>query len=197
MELPANNGLEHSVNFNLFNSYLSINFEEDKMFSNNKTASASDIFLQKAQYLDLSSIASVLMESEVDPRWSQTQAIEASAQYLAFLYLVDRYPHLQLIPDSNIAQVWHYHLLDAEKYTEDCQMLFGYRIDCFPYLDLRSTQSDCNHLKAYALTQVLLAKLFSGALPNQTPVIEDCESTCPTAKLNGRKYWFSELVIST
>lgn len=158
------------------------------MFSNQQTTPATDTFPQKVQHLDLSSIVSVLMESKVDPRWSQTQTVEAIAQYLAFLYLVDRYPHLQLIPDSNVEQVWRYHLLNPKKYAEDCQILFGYKIDYSLYLDLKSTQGDYDHLKAYALTQVLLAKHFSGNLYNKATVIKDCKFTRPTATLNSKEY---------
>lgn len=132
------------------------------MFLNQKSASAAfEIFLQKAQHLDLSSIAYLLMQSKVGPGWTKAQTVKAITQYLAFLYLADYYPHLQLVPSSEVDQVWHYHILDTQKYAEDCQMLFGYMIHHLPYLGLRVKQDEYNQCKAYALTQVLLSKHFN------------------------------------
>ncbi len=52
-------------------------------------------FLQKAHQLDLAPIAYQLMQPHARLRWTKPQVVKAIAQYLAFLYLCDRYPHLQ------------------------------------------------------------------------------------------------------
>jgi hypothetical protein len=79
------------------------------MFSMKRTVTETfAIFLQKAQYLDLSAIAAQLMQSNTGPNWTKAQTVKAIAQYLTFLYLSDYYPHLQLVPSSDIDQVWHY-----------------------------------------------------------------------------------------
>jgi hypothetical protein len=136
------------------------------MFSTKRTVTETfAIFLQKAQYLDLSTIATQLMKSSTGPNWTKTQTVKAIAQYLTFLYLADCYPHLQLVPSSEIDQVWHYHMLDTRKYGEDCQMLFGH-IHHFPDWGSRGAQNQYDQSKAYALTQVLLKKCLTNCWVN-------------------------------
>ncbi|NJL21602.1 MAG: hypothetical protein HC895_13560 [Leptolyngbyaceae cyanobacterium SM1_3_5] len=90
-----------------------------------------------------------------------------------------------MIPSSEIEQVWHYHVLDARKYAEDCQLLFGYVIHPAPYLGVSGRQDDYDQIKAYALTQVLLAKYFHGNLANLDSLPNDFEPLCSTVPLNG------------
>jgi hypothetical protein len=141
----------------------------------NQASPSFAVFLQKAQQLDLSPIAYQLMQSEAGPHWTRAQTVKAIAQYLAFLYLIDRYPHLRLVPSLEIDQVWHYHILDTSKYAEDCQLLFGRMIHHFPYLGLRGTQDRRSQGKAYALTQILFAKHFDDSSIAQNSLPGDCE----------------------
>ena len=132
-------------------------------------------FLQKARQLDLSPIAYQLMESRIDPQWTKAKTIKAIAQYLAFLYLTDCHPDLQLAPSQGIDRVWHYHVLDTQKYAEDCQLLFGYMIHHFPYLGLRGEHDRQNHSTAYALTKKLLAEHFDSLFVEHHSLPGDCE----------------------
>jgi hypothetical protein len=151
------------------------------MFSTKKTvAETFAIFLQKAQYLDLSPIAAQLMQSNTGPNWTKAQTVKAIAQYLTFLYLADCYPHLQLVPSSEIDQVWHYHMLDNSKYGEDCQMLFGHIIHYFSDLGSRGAQDQYDQSKAYALTQVLLKKYLTNCWVNQNSCPRDYEPSSIT-----------------
>jgi hypothetical protein len=132
-------------------------------------------FLQKAQQLDLSPIAYQLMQSPAGPRWTKPQTVKALAQYLAFLYLSDCYPHLQLVPSLTIDQVWHYHILDTQKYAEDCQLLLGHMIHHFPYLGLRGESDRRNQQQAYTQTKRLLSQHFSHNSIEQNLLPGDCE----------------------
>ncbi|MBW4659056.1 MAG: glycine-rich domain-containing protein-like [Drouetiella hepatica Uher 2000/2452] len=134
-----------------------------------------EIFLQKARQLDLDPIAYQLMQSPTDLYWTKPQVVKAIAQYLAFLYLYDRYPHLQLAPSLEIDQIWHCHILDTQKYAEDCQLLFGYMIHHFPYLGLRGVQDRRNQREAYLLTKRLFAKHFKTDSMAQNSLPGDCE----------------------
>lgn len=142
--------------------------------SNQQTESFS-LFLQKAQQLDLSPIAYQLMQSQTGPRWTKAQTVKAIAQYLAFLYLADYYPNLQLVPSLEIDRVWHYHILDTQKYLEDCQFLFGYIVHHFPYLGLRGEPDRLNQSKAYVLSKVLFSRHFGKSFAEQDSPSGDCE----------------------
>lgn len=131
------------------------------------------LFLQKARSLDLGPLAFQLMSARSGQRWSKTQTIRGIGRYLAFLYLADQYPHLQLVPPHDVDQVWHQHILDTQKYAEDCQHLFGQLIHHFPYLGTRGEADQQQRLRSYALTQVLFCKHFGSDLSNSTP--SDCE----------------------
>jgi hypothetical protein len=132
-------------------------------------------FLQKVRLLDLSPIAYQLMQSRSGLQWTREQTTTAIAHYLAFLYLIHRYPHLQLSPSWEIDQVWHYHILDTVKYAEDCQTLFGYFIHHFPYLGTRDDADQRDLYKAFALTQVLFHKHFGIELILHQRSLCDCE----------------------
>lgn len=130
-------------------------------------------FLQKVRSLDLGALAYQLMQSCSGPRWSRAKTVQAIARYLAFLYLIDRYPNLELVPPQDIDQVWHQHILDTQKYAADCQHLFGQFIHHFPYLGTQGEADQQHWYRAYALTQVLFRKHFDIDLRDASPA--DCE----------------------
>lgn len=131
-------------------------------------------FLQKVQTLNLRPVAYQLTQAESGPRWSQAQASKAITRYIAFLYLIDRYPHLQLVPTREIDQVWHQHILDTTKYAEDCQSLFGRFIHHFPYLGSRDEADRRTLLKAHAITLILFRKHFGPQMVSDFDQ-SDCE----------------------
>lgn len=133
------------------------------------------VFLQKVRFLDLGSVAYQLMHSNTGPRWTEAKTVAAIARYLAFLYLIDSYPHLQLVPTQEIDQVWHQHILDTSKYAEDCQMLFGRMIHHFPFLGTRGEVDRYNLQQAYVLTQVLLRRHFAADIAVDEALPSDCE----------------------
>lgn len=136
------------------------------------------VFLHKARSLDFGSLAYQLMQ--LNPQWTKTQMVEAIARYLAFLYLIDRYPRLQLVPSKEIDYIWHQHILDTQKYAEDCQNLFGRFVHHFPYLGMRGELDRHSWYRAYALTQVLFRRHF-GEMQWVDATAADCE---PLRSLN-------------
>lgn len=129
-------------------------------------------FLSNIQSIDFGSLTYQLMYCRTAPQWTHNQTTRSIARYLMFLYLVDCYSNLQLVPPDDIDRVWHHHILDTQKYAEDCQQLFGYFIHHFPYLGTRGEGDRQDWHSAYALTQVLFRKQFGldlGSVP------ADCE----------------------
>lgn len=131
------------------------------------------VFSQKARLLDLGPLAYQLMHARSSCGWSEAQTVRSIARYLVFLYLVDQYPNRQLVPDQDIDRVWHHHILDTQKYAEDCQHLFGQLIHHFPYLGTRGAIDQQQWLESYTLTQALFRKHFDCGLANSRPA--DCE----------------------
>ncbi|MCJ8278974.1 MAG: glycine-rich domain-containing protein-like [Rivularia sp. ALOHA_DT_140] len=116
-------------------------------------------FIGKLAHLDLQPIAYRLINSN-EERWSIEQTNEAISRYLMFLLLIYLYPNSQLVPNQQIDRVWHYHILDTMKYTQDCEMLFGHFIHHFPYFGERGKTDKDNLQKCFEQTQVLFQEHF-------------------------------------
>jgi hypothetical protein len=115
-------------------------------------------FIGKLTRLDLQPIAYKLIHSE--QKWNIQQTNQAISRYRMFLLLVYLYPNSQLVPNQEIDKVWHSHILDTMKYSEDCQMLFGRFIHHFPYFGERGKKDKENLQKGFEQTQVLFQEHF-------------------------------------
>ncbi|MTJ55934.1 glycine-rich domain-containing protein-like [Anabaena sp. UHCC 0253] len=91
-------------------------------------------FLQKLKQLDLGAIAYKLICAEEGKGWTKQQTTQALLRYMMFLFLLNLYPNQNIIPTTEIDQVWHHHILvDVNKYIKDCEMLFGRLINHSSY----------------------------------------------------------------
>lgn len=145
-------------------------------FAHSKPCDDFRCFIQKVRTLDLGSLAYQLMNAPAGPQWDSAQTTKAITRYLAFLYLVDRYPHLTLVPTLEIDCVWHCHILDTEKYAGDCQILFGQFIHHFPYFGVRSEADRLAQQQAARLTRKLFQQHFGQILPDaEQDKGADCE----------------------
>ena len=133
-------------------------------------------FIVKLTQLDLEPIAYRLINSN-EEKWNLEETKQAISHYLLFLLLIYLYPNSQLVPSQYIDRVWHYHIIDTIKYSEDCEMLFGRFIHHFPYFGKRG-KMDRDKLKtAFESTQVLFQEHFgeSMEISNQPTVAADCQ----------------------
>ena len=60
--------------------------------------------------------------------------------YKNFLLLNYLYPNRRNVPNENIDEFWHYHILDTKKYREDCESIFGRFLDHNPYFGLSNKE---------------------------------------------------------
>jgi hypothetical protein len=132
-------------------------------------------FLEKAYALDWSPIVYLLTESRSGPQWKQAKACDVLAQYITFLYLRDAYPQYALVPSSDVDQVWHCHILDTQKYAEDCDVLFGRMVHHSPYLGRRGEQDRRHQYSAYGVTQALMQNILGRMQAHQVSQPADCE----------------------
>lgn len=116
--------------------------------------------LPKFENLDLESIIIKLTHPKDVHKWSREEAEYAVYQYKKFLFLNALYPEQELVPTKEIDNVWHVHILDTEKYRNDCQYLFGRFLDHYPYSGLGGQQDEKEHLKKFELSQTLFQELF-------------------------------------
>jgi hypothetical protein len=116
---------------------------------------ATRMFLIKLMQLDLGAIAHTLHRKK---KWQWQKILQAIVKYLAFLLLIYLYPDQKLVPCEEVDTVWHCHILDTLKYTEDCQNLFGYYVHHFPYLGDRGEADQRELQQSFAETEHLLTQ---------------------------------------
>lgn len=131
-------------------------------------------FLAKARALDWSPIVYQLMQSRRGPQWTQAKTFDVLSQYITFLYLTDAYSQYALVPSADVDQVWHCHILDTQKYAEDCDLLFGRMVHHSPYLGRWGEQDRRYQYNAYGVTQTLMQSILG---KTQDCVVQpaDCE----------------------
>lgn len=84
--------------------------------------------------LDLEPIA---FKACMDEGWDVEKVDRITLRYRCFLQAIRNEPKASLAPPRDVDQFWHHHILDTEKYFEDCRRLFGQYIHHFPYSGIR------------------------------------------------------------
>jgi hypothetical protein len=138
--------------------------------------------LARFERLNLEAIITKLTHPKDVHRWSREKAEFAVSQYKKFLFLNALYPDQELVPTREVDDVWHVHILDTEKYRNDCQYLFGRFLDHYPYSGLKGQQDEDKHLSKFELSQTLLQNLFSSDVTfdanfSQTPAYSSSRSS--------------------
>src|SRR3990167_2396942 len=93
--------------------------------------------------------------------WRQKDAEATCSFYRNFLYLNKKYANGQVLPPSvEVDEFWHYHILDTQKYLQDCDRIFGYYFHHYPYLVLDHNLNQQGLDLAFEQTQVLHQQEF-------------------------------------
>ncbi len=111
--------------------------------------------------LNLEPIVIKAMDKEEGHGWSFHQALEICDEYRKFLVLCLQNPNVAIVPSTQIDDFWHLHILDTQKYAEDCQQCFGYFLHHFPYFGMRNKQDEQNLKDAWCQTKSLYMREFS------------------------------------
>jgi len=95
--------------------------------------------LEKLDLLNLDCIKIKLMDKEEGKGWSREEADKLEVSYKRFLYMT-HFSDEPIVPTKDIDSFWHQHILDTEKYAEDCEKVFGYFMHHFPYFGMRGEE---------------------------------------------------------
>lgn len=104
--------------------------------------------------------------------WSKEDVILMNDYYKKWLAIHVCYPELATAPSEKLDEYWHMHILDTQKYMEDCQMLFGKYLHHYPYFGLEGDKNDLN--SGFELTKILFKHHFGHDL---TGVANPCKAT--------------------
>lgn len=59
------------------------------------------------------------------PRWQRADALRCLQHYKNFLWLQKIHADIPLVPTKEIDECWHNHILHTQRYSTDCQHIFG------------------------------------------------------------------------
>jgi hypothetical protein len=104
--------------------------------------------LKSINELDLEPIMVKAMDKDEGYGWSLEFTKQVSAEYKRYLILCLENPNFPMIPSKFVDDFWHLHILDTQKYQEDCSRIFGYFLHHFPYFGMRG-EEDAENLKKH------------------------------------------------
>ena len=116
--------------------------------------------------LDLEPIIVKAMDAEEGYGWSLGFACRVADEYRKFLVLCFENPDEAIVPSFLIDDFWHLHILDTQKYMQDCDLYFGYMLHHFPYFGMRDEQDAHNLRQAWEQTLAFYESTFNKPAPS-------------------------------
>lgn len=134
--------------------------------------------------LDLSQVRRKLMEPAPEGKgWSEELALLTEKWYRRYLQIVLKYPEIRPVPNHQIDDFWHQHILDTRAYARDCQSVFGRFIHHNPYFGLNGDADERD--ACFDQTNVLYCLEFGEDCLSLSPHAEGCSAPCQTAACSG------------
>ncbi|RYH48697.1 MAG: glycine-rich domain-containing protein-like [Alcaligenaceae bacterium] len=101
-------------------------------------------------------------------RWNRLEAEAAVQFYKNFLFICRKYldDSAHIAPSIEIDEVWHHHILDTQRYSDDCHQIFGRYIHHFPYFGTRGNEDFRNLTTAFENFQRLHVAEFGCPVPS-------------------------------
>jgi len=111
------------------------------------------IYMSDIQNLDLSMIKLKLQDHEEGQGWTADECDSIEIEYKKYLALKRHYPQKDIVPHKQVDIFWHQHILDTEKYANDCENLFGYFLHHYPYFGMNGKEDAQNLADAFEETK--------------------------------------------
>ena len=116
--------------------------------------------------LDLEPIIIKAMDMEEGHGWSFGLACRVAEEYRKFLVLCLEHPDEPVVPSNLVDDFWHLHILDTQKYMEDCHQYLGYLLHHFPYFGMRGEEDARNLRQAWEQTLTFYESTFGESAPS-------------------------------
>lgn len=110
--------------------------------------------------LDFSLIKRKLGEPEEGTGWAPEVCDAVEQEYRRFLALKRAYPNREIVPNRAVDRFWHQHILDTQRYGEDCNQVFGYFLHHYPYFGIFGPEDAKNLKDAFSETAALYEQHF-------------------------------------
>lgn len=109
--------------------------------------------------------------------WTQERAEKAVEDYKRYLAITKALDGYQLVPNGDIDEIWHYHILDTRQYVEDCYKIFGGFLHHYPYFGMIDEENKKEWLKTQETSQAIWEELFDEELYSTSA--QKCPQMCP------------------
>lgn len=97
--------------------------------------------------------------------WKPSEIEQGIRLYRNYLILHLKYPEEKLPPSECIDEIWHNHILDTQKYRNDCEKIFGKYLDHYPYFGIDGHSNLDDTAKAFERVQELHTLEFGYSIP--------------------------------
>jgi hypothetical protein len=144
-----------------------------------ETLDLVEIRMADVEELDLSMIKRKLQYPEEGMGWSVQECDEIEVEYKRYLALKRAYPEQEIVPNQVVDKFWHYHILDTQKYAEDCHALFGYFLHHYPYFGMNGPQDERALADAFEETTGLYEAHFGSSYAASA---SRCRTQCKPVK---------------
>lgn len=111
--------------------------------------------------------------------WDLNRAEAAVRSYKRYMAVTKALGGVQLVPNGDIDEIWHMHILDTRAYMKDCDELFGEYLHHFPYFGMLGEDNRQQWLDVQSESESLWKRLFGEALYGPTIEAQKCPQVCP------------------
>ena len=123
--------------------------------------------LENLRDLDLEPIVIKAIDSEEGLGWSFDFACQVADEYRKFLDLaLTDEAGGAIVPSSLVDDFWHLHILDTQKYADDCERFLGFFLHHFPYFGMRGEEDAENLQVAWRRTLARYESAFGYSPPS-------------------------------
>lgn len=124
----------------------------------------------RLKFLDWLRILMSIIQAKQNQKVSIIPALLAIKKYGLFLILLQRYPHIRIVPTQEIDAVLHAHMANMNQFEKDCQKLFNLSLHHIPEFGLRGENERLEWQVIFTQTQELFERNFGkGSLGNSPP----------------------------
>ena len=115
------------------------------------------------QALDLESVKSRVMDTELGEGWSREYADSIATAYKTYLTMLVKYPEdaEDILLSKDVDEFWHTHILQTRKYWQDCQKTFGNFLHHEPHVGERTPADHAKRVELAEKTRRLYEQEFA------------------------------------
>lgn len=114
--------------------------------------------------------------------WSLDKVNNAVQDYKRYMALTKILSGYQLVPNEEIDEIWHMHILDTRQYMIDCENLFGEYLHHYPYFGMLDESNKNQWLETQNLSENIWKTVFGSNLYSVNNMGQKCPQVCPCHK---------------